>query len=155
MTEPESNGDQTLHGSLHSLRGEYEEIKEIYRTRRQDMPEAQVKMNVRDAGEKASIIDVQGELTAFAESVLMDAYNQASDGQVRAIILNFEGLEYMNSSGIGLLVTLLIRINREKQQLLTYGLSEHYRSIFQITRLDDAIAIHDSEEEAIRAANAM
>src|ERR687898_1838069 len=153
MTERETDGDQTLHGSLHSLRGEYEGIREINRTRRNDMPEAQVKMNVRDAGEKASIIDVHGELTAFAEGVLMDAYNQASDGHVRAIILNFEELEYMNSSGIGLLVTLLIRINREKQQLLTYGLSEHYRSIFQITRLDDAIAIHDSEEEAVRAAN--
>src|SRR5215218_5767245 len=153
MTEHEAGGDQTLHGSLHSLRGEYEEIKEIYRTRRQDMPEAQVKMNVRKASEKASIIDVEGELTAFAESVLMGAYNRASDGQARAIILNFEGLEYMNSSGIGLLVTLLIRINREKQQLMTYGLSDHYRSIFQITRLDDAITIYDSEEEAVRAAN--
>ena len=154
MTERETDGDQVLHGSLQSLRGEYEGIKEIYRTRRIEMPEAQVKMNVRDAGEKASIIDVQGELTAFAESVLMDAYNQASDGHVRAIILNFEELEYMNSSGIGLLVTLLIRINREKQQLLTYGLSEHYRSIFQITRLDDAITICDSEGEAVRATNA-
>jgi anti-sigma B factor antagonist len=145
--------DESLSGSLQSLRGEHEGIREIYRTRRNEMPEAQVKMNVRSAGEKASIIDVQGELTAFAETVLMDAYNQASDGQVRAIILNFEDLEYMNSSGIGLLVTLLIRINREKQQLLTYGLSDHYRSIFQITRLDDAIAICDSEEEAVRAAN--
>jgi anti-sigma B factor antagonist len=154
MTERETDGDQTLHGSLHSLRGEYEEIKEIYRTRRQDMPEAQVSMNVRKASEKASIIDVQGELTAFAESVLMDAYNRASDGQARAIILNFEGLEYMNSSGIGLLVTLLIRINREKQQLMTYGLSDHYKSIFQITRLDDAISTYDTEEEAVRAANA-
>jgi anti-sigma B factor antagonist len=139
-------GDEPLSGSLHSLRAEYEAIKEIYRSRRIDMPEAQIKMNVRQAGDNASIIDVQGELTAFAEDVLMDAYNQATDGQVRAIILNFEGLEYMNSSGIGLLVTLLIRINREKQRLLTYGLSDHYKSIFQITRLDDAIAIHDTEE---------
>src|SRR5688500_12921799 len=146
-------GNEPLSGSLHSLRSEYEGIREIYRTRRIEMPEAQVKMNVRKASAKTRIIDVEGELTAFAEDVLMDAYNRASDGQVRAIILNFEGLEYMNSSGIGLLVTLLIRINREKQQLLTYGLSEHYRSIFQITRLDDAIAIHDSEEEALRAAN--
>jgi anti-sigma B factor antagonist len=154
MTERETDGDQILHGSLHSLRSEYEGVREIYRTRRIQMPEAQVKMNVRDAGEKASIIDVQGELTAFAESVLMDAYNQANDGQVRAIILNFEGLEYMNSSGIGLLVTLLIRINREMQRLLTYGLRDHYRSIFQITRLDDAITICDSEEEAVRATNA-
>ena len=117
------------------------------------MPQAQVTMDVRRVSNDASVIDIQGELTAFAEEVLMDAYNQASDGKVRAIILNFEGLEYMNSSGIGLLVTLLIRVNREKQRLLTYGLSEHYRSIFQITRLDDAIGIYDSEEEAVRAAD--
>ena len=153
MTEREMDGDQTLHRSLHSLRGEYEGIRQIRRTRRKDMPQAQVKMNVRKVSEKVSIIDVEGDFNAFAEAVLMEAYNQASDGQARAIILNFEELEYMNSSGIGLLVTLLIRINREKQRLLTYGLSEHYRSIFQITRLDDAIAIHDSEEEAVRAAN--
>jgi anti-sigma B factor antagonist len=108
-------------------------------------------MNVRKAAENAAVIDIEGELTGFAEGVLMDAYEQASDGGVRGIVLNFEGLEYMNSSGIGLLVTLLIRVNREKQKLLTYGLSEHYRSIFEITRLDDAIEIHDSEEGALAA----
>ena len=116
------------------------------------MPHTQVHMNVRRVSEQVSIIDVQGELTAFAEDVLMHAYSQASDSGVRAIILNFQGLEYMNSSGIGLLVTLLIRVNRAKQKLLTYGLSDHYQSIFQITRLDDAIGIYDTEQEAISAA---
>ncbi len=119
------------------------------------MPQAQVTMDVRKVDDKVSVIDVKGELTAFAEGVLMQAYNQASDGGVRAVILNFEGLEYMNSSGIGLLVTLLIRVNREKQRLLIYGLTEHYRNIFQITRLDDAISIFDSEDEAVQAAEAM
>jgi anti-sigma B factor antagonist len=83
-----------------------------------------------------------------------DAYSQAGAGGTHVIILNFEGLEYMNSSGIGLLVTLLIRVNRERQKLLTYGLSEHYRNIFQITRLDDAIASYDSEEKDVRTAKA-
>ena len=115
------------------------------------MPKAEVRMDVRKAAENAAVIDIQGELTGFAEGVLMDAYEQASDGGVRGIVLNFEGLEYMNSSGIGLLVTLLIRVNREKQKLLTYGLSEHYRSIFEITRLDDAIEIHDTEDGALAA----
>ncbi len=118
------------------------------------MPQAQITMDVRRVDANVSIIDVKGEMTAFAEGVLMDSYNQASDGKVRAIVLNFEGLEYMNSSGIGLLVTLLIRVNREKQRLLTYGLSEHYRSIFQITRLDDAIGIHETEDEAVGSASA-
>ncbi len=117
------------------------------------MPQAQVKMDVRKASDKACVIDVEGELTGFAEGVLMEAYEQADSGGVRAIILNFEGLEYMNSSGIGLLVTLLIRVNREKQRLLTYGLTEHYRHIFELTRLDDAIGIYGTEQEALEAAN--
>ncbi|MCA1687484.1 MAG: STAS domain-containing protein [Actinobacteria bacterium] len=148
---------EDLPGSLHSLRGGYEGIREIsrIRRRRKDMPQAQVTMDVRKVNEKASVIDIKGELTAFAEGVLMEAYKEASAEGARAIVLNFEGLEYMNSSGIGLLVTLLIRVNREKQRLLTYGLSEHYRNIFQITRLDDAIGIYDSEEEAVRAVDSM
>ena len=68
MTVDETDGDPNLYGSLHSLRGEYEEIREIYRTRRKEMPEAQVKMNVRKASEKDSIIDVEGELTAFGRT---------------------------------------------------------------------------------------
>jgi len=149
-----ARGGEGLHGSLQSLRGEYEGVRELGRNRRHDMPQAQITMDVRRVNDNVSIIDVKGEMTAFAEGVLMDAYNQASDGKVHAIVLNFEGLEYMNSSGIGLLVTLLIRVNREKQRLLTYGLSEHYRSIFQITRLDDAIGIHETEDEAVGAAGA-
>jgi anti-sigma B factor antagonist len=149
-----ARGGGELHGSLHALRGEFEGVMLISRERREDMPQAQVTMDVRKVSDDVSVIDVKGELTAFAEGVLMDAYSQASDGRVRAIVLNFEGLEYMNSSGIGLLVTLLIRVNREKQRLLTYGLSDHYQNIFQITRLDDAIGIYNSEEEAVRAAGA-
>jgi hypothetical protein len=72
--------DEPLDGSLQYLRGEYEQTREVYRKRRSEMPEAQVKMHVRRAGDHASIIDVEGELTAFAEGVLMDAYNQASPG---------------------------------------------------------------------------
>jgi anti-sigma B factor antagonist len=149
-----AHGGEELHGSLHALRGEFEGVRLISRERREDMPQAQVTMDVRKVSDDVSVIDVKGELTTFAEGVLMDAYSQASDGRVRAIVLNFEGLEYMNSSGIGLLVTLLIRVNREKQRLLTYGLSDHYQNIFQITRLDDAIGIYNSEEEAVRAAGA-
>ncbi len=107
-------------------------------------------MNVRKIN-GASIIDIQGEVTSAAETMLMDSYNQASHGNTRAIVLNFDRLEYMNSSGIGLLVTLLIRVNRQKQRLLSYGLSDHYRQIFELTRLNDAIAIYNSEREALRA----
>ena len=55
----------------------------------------------------------------------------------------------MNSGGIGLLVTLLVRANRQKQKLLAFGLTEHYKQIFELTRLDEAIEIFGSEDEAL------
>lgn len=115
---------------------------------------APVKLNitVRKINAKTSILDIQGEVTGSAETILMDAYNQATTGGGHAMILNFNGLEYMNSSGIGLLVTLLIRTQRQKQRLLAFGLSEHYRQIFELTQLDKAIGIHASEAAALAAA---
>ena len=55
-----------------------------------------------------SVITIRGEVTGFAEEVLMNAYNEAGSDPSQTIILDFGELEYMNSSGIGLLVTLLI-----------------------------------------------
>jgi anti-sigma B factor antagonist len=115
------------------------------------MPHADVVMNVRKVSNTASIIDIKGEISAFAEDTLMEAYAEASTPTTRTIILNFDGLEYMNSSGIGLLVTLLIRANRQKQRLLAFGLSEHYKHIFELTRLNEAIGIYDSEADVLAA----
>ena len=98
-----------------------------------------------------SVLDVQGDITADSEKVLMDAYNEASTASTRAVVLNFSGLEYMNSGGIGLLVTLLVRANRAKQKLLAFGLTDHYRQIFELTRIDEAIEIFGSEQEALQA----
>jgi anti-sigma B factor antagonist len=111
-------------------------------------------MMIRHSDDRVSIVDISGELTGAAEAALTDAYREASGPGVKAIVLNFEGLEYMNSTGIGLLVTLLVRANRQRQKLLAFGLSDHYRQIFTLTRLDEAIGILDSEADAIAAAAA-
>lgn len=117
------------------------------------MSQANVTLNVRSGNQRSSIIDIKGEINGFAEKPLMDALVQASSNGVRNIIFNFENLEYMNSSGIGVLVTLLIRVRRQNQRLLAFGLSEHYRQIFELTRLDEAIMIYSSEAEALAEAS--
>lgn len=115
---------------------------------------SKAKIQAHQVASNWCIIEIQGELTAFAEDALMAAYNQACGGAVRSILLNFEGLAYMSSSGIGLLVTLLIRAQRQQQQLLAYGLNEHYRHILELTRLNEAIALYPGEAEALAAVEA-
>ena len=115
------------------------------------MSEVQQQLAVRSAGSNASIIDVRGDVTAATEAALMDAYARATASGVRTVLLDFSRLDYMNSSGIGLLVTLLIRANRQGQRIGAFGLTGHYRDIFELTRLDEAIHIYDGEAAAIAA----
>lgn len=113
------------------------------------MPTTNLAMEIREVAEGARVIDIKGEITSFAEKEIREAHEEAGDG-AKVVILNFEGLEYMNSGGIGLIVTTLIRAQRASQALRAYGLSEHYRQIFALTRLDEAIGIFDDEDAAIR-----
>lgn len=118
------------------------------------MAEMSVTMTARKIGTTVSVIDVEGDVTSASETVLMQAYEEGGGEKVKTILLNFSGLEYMNSGGIGMLVTLLVRANRHKQKLLACGLNDHYRQIFELTRLDDAIGIHDTEADALTAVGA-
>ncbi len=115
--------------------------------------QANLTITVRNVGGKASVMDIKGEVNSFAENALMDAYAQASIGNTESIILNFTDLEYMNSSGIGLLVTLLIRAKRQGLRLIAFGLSQHYQQIFELTRLNEAIPICETEAEGLALAN--
>lgn len=115
------------------------------------MSETTTAFDVRKLDNGVSIIDVQGDVTPEVEDALGNAFNSASEDATSGVVLNFTDLDYMNSGGIGLLVTLLVRAQRSKQQLAAFGLSDHYRQIFELTRLDDAIHIHDSEDDAVAA----
>lgn len=109
-----------------------------------------LEMGIREAVDGVRVIDIRGEITSFSEKEIAEAHERAGDG-AKAVVLNFSGLDYMNSGGIGLLVTTLIRAQRAGHQLLAFGLSDHYRQIFSLTRLDEAIAIYDDEHTAVAA----
>jgi anti-sigma B factor antagonist len=109
------------------------------------------RLEVREPVPGVAVVDVVGDVTPAVEAPLLDAYARASAGG-RAVVLNFDRLDYMNSGGIGLLVTLVVRAQRDRQRFLACGLSDHYRQILALTRLDEAIEIHATESDAIAAA---
>lgn len=94
------------------------------------------------------IIDLTGELDGGAADLLATAYAEAADGTDR-VLLNFGPITYMNSTGIALVVELLARARAEHRAIHACGLSEHYRQIFEITRLSDFVTIHPDEATAV------
>lgn len=106
--------------------------------------EAQVRHQPRVA-----IIDLHGEINAFAEDVLNSAYADAESRKADVILLNFSYVDYINSTGIALIVSLLARARKSKRRLLACGLSNHYVEIFQITRLVDFMSVFPDETSAL------
>jgi len=105
---------------------------------------------VRRTESGIGIIEVHGVLTNSAEERLMNAYLRALGGQP-AVVFDFTEMEYINSSGIGLLITILIRAKRQGQKMVAYGLKDHFKQIFQLTRLDEAMPVYETESEALEA----
>lgn len=94
----------------------------------------------------AVIIDLHGEINGTVEAALTAAYEQAEAQNPETIILNFTDVDYINSTGIALIVGLLARARKAHRTLTVYGLSEHYTEIFNITRLVDFMRIYQDEE---------
>ncbi|MDQ3602250.1 MAG: STAS domain-containing protein [Actinomycetota bacterium] len=96
-----------------------------------------------------AVLDLMGEINGFAEEALNAAYAEAEAKETNTILLNFEGVDYINSTGIALIVGLLARARASHRRLLACNLSEHYVEIFNITRLSDFMSVFPDEESAV------
>lgn len=108
------------------------------------MPNPGFEVQVRTHNQTA-ILDLRGEINAQAEAALNTAYAQAESAGSAAVVLNFSQVDYINSTGIALIVGLLAQARKSRRTLSVFGLSEHYREIFTITRLADFMQIYPDE----------
>ena len=102
--------------------------------------------------EDIAVLDLTGEINGFAEEALNAAYAEAEAADPKTVLLNFEKVDYINSTGIALIVGLLAKARASHRSLLACNLSQHYVEIFAITRLSDFISVLPDEESAIAEA---
>jgi anti-sigma B factor antagonist len=99
-----------------------------------------------------SIIDLSGTIDGRAEAAMDAAYDQCDRQGAATVALAFAGVDYINSTGIALLVSLLARARRDGRPVRAWGLTDHYREIFEITRLADFLQVF-ADEQSARAAS--
>ncbi len=102
--------------------------------------------SVRTEGD-APVIELVGQIDGDAETALLEAWAQAASG-VDRVVLDFGGTEYINSTGLAVIVQLLARARADRCDVHAFGLSDHYREIFEITRLADFVTLHPDRAAA-------
>jgi anti-anti-sigma factor len=96
----------------------------------------------------AAVLALHGDVNASAEAALQGAYAEATSGDPGAVVLDFSHVEYINSTGIALIVGLLAQARARDVEVRATGLSDHYREIFEITRLADFMTIEEGDDDA-------
>src|SRR5262245_30485888 len=99
-----------------------------------------------------TILDLRGEIDAATADGMSHVYAEATEAGAPTLVLNFADTTYINSTGIAALVELLSHARERDQRVIACGLTDHYREIFEITRLADFMTLTDDEEAAIGAA---
>lgn len=107
--------------------------------------------NVRTT-DNVAILELHGEIAGSAEETLIAAHDEAVAGRPAVVVLNFDDVSYINSTGIALIVGLLADARKAGRTLSACGLSDHYKEIFEITRIADFVSVFDDEQSAVGAA---
>ncbi len=92
--------------------------------------------------EKGSVIELSGTVNRTAKEGLEAAYKTAAQSE-GDILLDFNDVDYINSTGIAVIVGILAMARATDREIGAYGLTQHYREVFEITRLSDFMNIYD------------
>lgn len=97
----------------------------------------------------AVVLDMAGEINTSAADSIEAAATDALGHDPSRLILNFDDVSFINSTGIALIVELLRTARAARVKVVACGLSDHYTEIFQITRLVDFMEIATDERTAL------
>ncbi|HEX2152588.1 MAG TPA: STAS domain-containing protein [Acidimicrobiia bacterium] len=109
-------------------------------------------VTTRPDGDGRVTFELSGDINAAAGDRLGALHSELDRDGLNTLVLDFERVEYINSTGIALIVALLARARTADVDVVAFGLSDHYREIFQITRLADFMGIFPDRASALRAA---
>ena len=112
-----------------------------------------LKLETRSVDPRASIIDIQGEIDVYTAPQLKQQILDLLDRGVNHVIVNLTGVEYLDSTALGVLIGGLKRLRERDGTLDIICPNTRIRRIFEITGLDKIFDIYANEEEAVDALN--
>ncbi|MEK7395370.1 MAG: STAS domain-containing protein [Candidatus Poribacteria bacterium] len=94
-----------------------------------------------------AIISILGDLTSSVEESMKEAYKKACGYKTDKIIFKFDGKSRINSTGIAIMIDIVIQSQEENRKIFITGVSKHFHKIFDLVGLSRYTTIVESEEE--------
>jgi anti-sigma B factor antagonist len=96
-----------------------------------------------------TILDIQGEIDLYNAPEIKDIIQKLIEGQKYNVIINLEKVSYIDSSGIGALISSLSNLKKYQGGLKIINVYASVKKVFELTKLTSFFEIYESEGEAL------
>lgn len=101
------------------------------------------------SGQPVTVLSFSGDISSASKDTVLSAYHEL-DGASRAVLLDFTGVDYINSSGIAIIIQLLMEASKSATRSIgIYGLSPHFQKVFTMVGINKYAALHGDEAAAL------
>jgi anti-sigma B factor antagonist len=103
------------------------------------------------SGEAVAILAFSGDISSTSKDAILGAY-EALDGVAGKILLGFTGVDYINSSGIAIIIQVLLEAQKVGSRTMgLFGLSSHFQKVFTMVGITKYAALYPDEKTSLAA----
>jgi len=103
------------------------------------------------AGHSVTVLRFEGDIASTSKDAVLGAYQGLSKENVKNILLDFTKVDYINSSGIALVIQLLMEASNAAQKVYAFGLSAHFTKVFTMVGITKYAGLFPSQADALAA----
>lgn|GEM_PF-1026978 len=106
-------------------------------------------VQTRKIGENATIIELAGDVNSDGDTLIKETYRKAVAEGANTIAFDMTHTDYINTSGISVLISVVMEAKKASQTILVYGVSPHYKKVFDLVRFSVYVTMFDDEASAL------
>jgi anti-anti-sigma factor len=103
------------------------------------------------AGHAVSVLRFEGDIASTSKEAVLGTYQSLPKATAKLILLDFSKVDYINSSGIALVIQLLIEAANSSQKVYAFGLSAHFTKVFTMVGITKYADLFPNEQAALAA----
>jgi len=107
-------------------------------------------LNSRE-GHPVAVLRFEGDIASTSKDAVLGAFQALPKETSKLILLDFSGVDYINSSGIALVIQLLIEASHAGQTVCAFGLSAHFTKVFTMVGITKYARLFPNQAEALAA----
>lgn len=103
------------------------------------------------AGHPVAVIRFQGDIASTSKDAVLGTYQSLPKATNKIILLDFTKVDYINSSGLALVIQMLIEASNSGQKVYAYGLSPHFTKVFTMVGITKYAGLYASQDAVLAA----